>query len=813
MDPHSSFKGEQILESIQRSRFAPGGPERSERLVHLIRELDRAFDQGLSLDEAEGATRILITIIEDTFQPPKAFTAEGQDTDTSTISLTLDVLCSDVWQQRIALLPPYEQIKAYQIKDVLQARELNAHHAEKAIENVISRLRNSPVPMPRTAWTLVLRFIEMGIWPVQNILEFIDYVSESATDPVLIASARACNARLDVQTARLGQTLSRNDIDVIETLTKIDDEITEVFGKLYPISTNSDIDNSVIAELTDRIVAVSAAANAPKVASFLKYLLARLDAASGNLRSAHQTFRSLMKEGFAPMQTARYAAETALARRYPDDVLEVLSAAETGIPILAKSDVVESAFFELWRTAGPDNTALGLTEIPAIDVAKANANSAVIEKNAKSRLQAIHEKAIADWWHHRRIHILKTLGKVLGPEDFDDAVRGTDTGRSLKLPPESASVAAIEEIPGLTLLGREALISATRHPVSANLLAQAALDIIDFLEKSGFSHSELIRLLPGLAASTGHGEKRLTELLAQGRMDSAEDLLDGWEDVPDIPDDVLAELFLFAHGPLFTAGRWRSTVNRGLRLWKRLRGEPGRRCIDAVRDMALLKLEDTQERGIWVELVTLILESMPDDEARQRLFEWFKARVEDGEKSYAFLRLGSHMARRIGPAHSSRVRELHRRALAGADIVLTNDIAPDRARMLIERFLEIGGSDPVIEEDIADWFEWWTYKGNSALEAKIDVGEWLLDRLSEPMRRRVQERLRESLLTMLSNASSAEVIAETTQRLKSIWPDDPNVEILASAGAQTAPQWVWPLSIIVVFGSLFGVMLLMWAKT
>ena len=108
-----------------------------------------------------------------------------------------------------------------------------------------------------------------------------------------------------------------------------------------------------------------------------------------------------------------------------------------------------------------------------------------------------------------------------------------------------------------------------------------------------------------------------------------------------------------------------------------------------------------------------------------------------------------------------------------------------------------------MEESIADWFEWWTWKGHEARQRKIELGQWLYEDLSGVAKNRVREMVREHLIAVIRTTHDPEVLTDAAERLESVSPDDPYVERLAEAVADGGiPQWAWPLIIFVMAGTI-----------
>ena len=598
--------------------------------------------------------------------------------------------------------------------------------------------------------------------------------------------------------------------DDLKRLWSLHEEITDVLGgelvaRDQPASASRELSQTaeVARVLTARAVAVQAdiLSKDSMIDDWVEFEMARIEAGTGSFQAAIRILDRLLGRGVFPVESATLRARLALVKRYPEDARAAIERAAAVLPLVRLGDPFQEPLFALYREAGGNPDSLGLVEPPQSLVERAQANRDDLAVRALAGVDAKAEESAAAFWSQWRQKLDVILSGLLLGSDFDAAIYGNAPARDVRLSNADAAAVALDQLPGIPEDLRNCLLDAVTRPVPSRDIAAAFLNWLKSREATGRTFEELAMSFPGYGQSIAVALGRIEAALASGNSGAVVAMLDQYESRQGVPDRLLLEVWERTRDIVATGPRWLENVRRGRRIWTRLRGEAGRRCGELVRRDALEKLDDDSAQGAWEELCAAILDTMPDDATREKVWRWFEGRFKRAEPGTAMLRLGSMLARRIGPPFDAELRALVREVVTPAVGRLVDADRHEDIRENIDRLLEVTGSDIGIQKAVADWFLEWRPSNVDWMAAQATVGEWLSSRLTGDASQRVRHKTGQHLVGMLQASTAASSQVSVMERLSALQPDDPNLsKMLLDIRSTVASQRRISLYIAAGFG-------------
>ncbi len=795
-----------LAEVVAATQSLEAGPT-PEDLVRWTGRLQEASERGLSFEGWKEAARTFFLLLQD------AIDREGRPLDLpeSLVSPALDA-ATRIWLPLVPLLPADDRVQAWNLLDLLHANRVHRHFLEAAFQAAEAFVRAAPLPAVQSALQLVRRTLEMGPRDerLPPLLDLLDRWCGSEADLAFVHEVRS---GLEVRYLDAASRTMGMHLDDLRGLWALHEEITEVLGgelvaREAPAGSSRAVGESREAArvLTARAVAVQGQllSRDTFVDDWIEFEMARIEAGTGEYQTAIRILERLVERGVFPLEAAQLRARLALMKRYPEDARSVIERAAAVLPLVRRDDALQEPIRAVYREAGGAPDALGLAEPSQSFVDRAQANRDDLAARALVGMEAEAERA---FWEARRARLDALLGGLLEGADFDAALGEGAGGRDVRFPVGDAAGCALDDMPGLPEGLRQVLLEAVAAPVPARRVAVEFLPWFDAREAEGRSFDDLVRSFPGMGQSVAVARRRLDAAIQGGNPGAVVALLDHYESLPGVPDRLLLEAWERTRETVGAGPRWLENVRRGRRIWMRLRGEPGRRCGDLVRQDALNRLEDESARGAWEELCAAVLDTMPDDDTRERLWTWFQSRFQARTPTDAMLRLGALLVRRIGPPFEAHVRAMVRDAVIPEVGALVRTDRPEENRETIERLLDVSGGDPAVQNAVVEWFLGGRADGDGGPGAQADLGEWLASRLQGDAAERVRRKTGQFLVSMLQASPDSGRQVAIMERLNTLQPGDPELARMLRDARTTAASYR-RIAVYIGLGALVSVALL-----
>ncbi len=785
------YPGSRVLaEVVAATQSLEAGPTSGD-LARWVGRLREASSMGLSLEGWKEAAWTFFLLVQD------AIDREGRQLGLPEALVdTAMEAANRVFMPIVPLLAPDALKQAWNLMDLLHANRVRRHFLESTVLAAEEFARTAPVPPIRSSLQRLRRAIEMGPRDerLPPLVDLLDRWSDSEGDLAYVNEIRSgIEVRYLVAASRATGIL----LDDLKRVWVLHEEFTEALGGecvANDVAAGSTRATSEMREatrlLTSRILAVRTEmlSRDPFLEDWMEYEVARIEAGTGSPQSAWRILDRLLERGVFPIECAMLRARLSLVKRYPEDARAAIEKAAAVLPLVRRDDPLQEPLRALYREAGGDPSTLGLAEPPQAFVERAQSNREELAARPVDGMEARAQEALDRFWAQRRTRLDALLGGLLEGGDLDAAIQGGGT-REVRLAAEDAAGCALPELPGPPEGLRRLLLAAVRHPVPAHAVASEFLAWLGQREDDWETFEELVSRFPAYGQSVAVAHRRLDAALASGNVGSVMALIDHYESLHGVPDRLLLEVWERARGVVKAGPRWLENVRRGRRIWTRLRGDAGRRCGELVREDAFCSLQDESARGAWEELCQAILDTIPDDDARARLCEWFVATFEGREPSDALLRLGGLLARRLGPPFDARVRGLVKQAVRHSIGSLLRGGRSAEERDAIERLLDVTGGDPDVQVAIAEWYMTWRRGESSGPEAEAFLGEWLSSRLSGEASVRVRHRTGQHLLTMLQASPDTQTQVAVMERLNTLQPGNPEIVRMLKEVRRTAASY------------------------
>lgn len=791
MVSHARYPGLDTLRAIEARVQAFDSGVAPADLPRVMDELHAAASRGLPLSGWLDATRVFFMAIQDALDR----TDDLLDLSDALVTRILDAAHRD-WLPQLPLLPSDAQTNAWHLLDLLYANRVRSHHVDVFVREAEAFMVGSPVPAVQTALQLVLRLGSLD--PRDSRIPWmIDFLQRNAGDESALVAIAALQQRLDIAYQQALVRVGRNATDGLQALWTLNEAISETFGGDIVVTTPDAVDSRTRQQMSEaaqvlesRALDVSAGIDMrdPFAEGLLEYLMARIAAAGGTLSEAIRVFERLISKEFCLVDSAAYLARIWLERGYPEDARAVLERAAPRIPLVRDGQVPFPNLAELYLEAGGDPAHLALAEAPQRFVERAEANRASRQDHFRAALDEARDRALSEFWDRRERTLLAHLGRQVQAADFDATLDGAGNGRLLRLGPEVAATTCLDEMPGIPQAVRDILLAATVAPIASRDVVPHVLTLLRDLEDRGHSFEELARDFPGYGRSRAVAQERLSGVLAKGRPGDALALLEAYASIAEVPDDVLATLCDKALPALAEAGQRIAAVKAGSRLWRRMRGEPGRRTGILCREVAFAGLDDPAIRPEWPLLVEVILDLMPDHDAQAVLWEWFREHFAHTPPDEVKIGLAARLARRLSAPFQEWARTLAREAIAAHLDGLVALDGPGARRTVLQSLLDLGEGDPVVVEPILTWLT-----GTNPLDCEelADLGEWLVPRLSDSQALPVRRFTRERLLEQLNRQKSPDVQNRLIERMFAMTPDDPALGAMLDEIRRARARFRW----------------------
>jgi hypothetical protein len=792
MSDFDAYPGLKPLERVETIVHALDSVTSPGDLGRLIDDLHAAATQGLPPERWVDATRVFFLAVQDALDRVDDLLALPD----VLVTRILDAAHRD-WLAQVPLLSPDDQANAWHLLDVLYANRVRSHQVESFIRDAESFLVGSPFPAVQTALQLALRLATMGSRD-SRLPWTLDFLERNACDERTLVSVAALRHRLEIGFQEARGRSAGAATEGLVSLWMLNEAVSETFGGDMSVTTPESLDPRTRQQLAEaagvletRALEVSPHLDRrdPFCEGLLEYVMARIAASTGSLVEAIRLFERLSAKGFCLWDTGAYLARIWLERGYPDDARKAIEAVAERIPIVRGDPVGLFPLGELYLESGGDPSTLGLDEAPQPFVEAAQQNRDARQVQFHAALEEARDRALSDFWERRERLLLGYLARQVQGADFDAAVGGADAGRTIRLGREVAATTCLDRMPGIPQAVRSGLVAATRGPVPARDAMPHVLALLDDLERRGHPFEDLVHEFPGYGQSRAVAVARIRAEVVAGRMDGAVALLDLYEGLPGTSDEMLAALCEEALEPLGRTDRWLDTIRRGTRLWRRMRGEPGRRTGGICRELAFARLADEKARAFWVELATTVLDLMPDHDVQGRLWDWFKRRFETAPEDDVKLTLAVLLARRLAPPFQEWARGAMRETVARRLAGLASLDGPAARQGVLETLLDVGAGDPAIQSGVAAWF---LRADALSADERAALGEWLHPRMTdEASARAIRQVARERLMHLLTLSARPELETGLIRRILALDPEDQALRTLLDDVRRSRIRFRW----------------------
>jgi hypothetical protein len=817
MEAASNVSGLRELEAVEARVHSDDAGPGPEEMVLLVDRLGLAARLGLPLERSRDATRTFFMVVQD------AIDREGRliDLPEALVDPAIDA-ARDFWMRQVPLLPADVQQNAWHLLDILHANRIRRHYVEAVVEEAQAFVETSPLPAVQTALQLVVRFFNLGIRD-QRLPTMLDLIERHSTSDVELATVAALRSRVDIAILDARGHLGGPVLDAFNALAQLNEGITEAFGGEVVVRLGDPEDTRGMAQdeeaarsLTAQVVEQSALLDRhdPACNGLLEFVMARIDAVSGSLPSAQRIFERLVERNFACWDSSQHLARAWLARDYPEDARSVLEGAAARVPLFKDELGLHEPLVALYREAGGDPVSLLLAEPPAAFAQAAEANRDVVRARFEAGVRELEARAVRDFWERRRGLILSALSERLLPEDVDAWMKGDveSPGRTLMIEPSLAAATSLSDMPGLPADMHRYLLEAIERPVPMAGMVGHLMNLIDAQEAAGRPFEEIIADFPAVGRSESLVVGRIGRLLDSGRIDDAVALLDRYEADPEVPDRLLVRIYDAYYCSQAGGDRWLQTLRRGRGIWARVRGEAGRWCGSILREACLERLAGESFREWWPELIEIILDTMPDYDIQEKIWDWYRIRFQGRAPSVAMVAMARRLFERLGSPYGTRARDLALDAIREGLPLLLSATETSRARFVIEDVLALETGNIDLETGVATWFAAWEPGGDRPLESKAELGEWLSERLSGEAANRARRQTGEHLVSMLREERRPDAQVGFMERLSALHPDDPELRrLLDEARNGTSRSWL-PLAAILTGGLLIAAVLFIFLR-
>ncbi len=620
----------------------------------------------------------------------------------------------------IPMIAPQDQISAWQAVDSLLAAVIRANFHEAMINQGFQYLAKAVYPASATATVLTRRLLTLGVID-KRLIGLVQFLNENARFPQELALARATASRLDFQLAQAASKRTGAALEALRRLHIVDEAVTDTFGSDLFVCVIEGGNREAADLLTRQVLAAKSEWNTsdPYVSNYVEYILGRIDAGAGDRDNAMRVFSQLIKAGFAPLDSSLYLAHLAICQGRNAQAAAAIEALVQTSAIPVEFADAFSGVANAYRRAGGDKDKLARLFPTEQLVVTCRANRDRIDSEFKTAAENNRSAAIDAFWKNRTYTLVSGVGKVLEAADFDFAAAGKGPGRTIKLQQNLLLQSCIDQIPEMSPIARQTFFEAGQTGVPAS---EVIAQVTELTRDISGDFEQLSKLLPGWAQSSSVARNRLDQAMATQTMSAVEAILIQYLNLPGIPSELLAMLYGSASIKADKPASRERMLQIGVRYWKAARGHAAGRILAIIRAAAFKILDDSSVKAGWFTALEAVLDTMPDDDTRRELADWFLKCSVQNDSDRIELAVGRLISQRLGPPFDDSVRA-HLRALvtSGArQLDATESAAVCTTR--IDWLFEWCAGDPGADHMVADWFmQWVQVQGQDELAETVEV--------------------------------------------------------------------------------------------
>lgn len=734
------YPGNSRLDKVADRIEMVGSNPSFETASSILDELVAAWESGLNFNGTIHAIRLFTKTAAYVTPPPAIATNAGHNLshDLCRLAERSLAIARTSWAPFIGLLETHDAIAAWQSLDGLFAAVISGHLHEDVIQAGFKHIENADYPASATAAIIAHRLLTMDIID-SRLVKLVEFLKTNARFPQEMALASATEARLDYQL--LADSLKRSgaEIDALAELQSMDESVSDTFGSEFFVDVGGDETRQVGELLTKRALATKAQWNIrdPFLNNYVEYIIGRIEAGAGNPDHARRVFEQMFKAGFAPWDSTIYIAYLATSEGAPD-------AARAAVENLVATFSIPTEFAEAfgtctqaYRRAGGDPGRL--TRLFPMErlVEECRLNRARIDAAFEVTFAATRRPALERFWREKTETLLKGIGAVLQASDFDS--RSGFGSRTIRLPESLLVKACLDQLPNMSPMARQVFFEAGKGgaPVS-----EVISQLFDITTNNDLDFAIMARLVPAWAHSAVVATGRL-ETAIQSRSEAAvDDVLDGYIELDGVPSELLAELYGRVTGGDCCLVNREKVLLLGVRLWNASRGGSGARILKTLRSMSMELLADDSARGMWITALDAVLDTIPDDETRKDLCDWFLGRAgrhAGGRADPMLLSAGMVLAQRVGPPFDESVKANLRALVLAGDNREPEGLRASDLTARIVRLNQWCEGDSEADRMISDWFHRWVraqgMKAPSNWEAIGDIASLAINRTGDDVSR------------------------------------------------------------------------------
>jgi len=679
-----------------------------ETATSILEGLVAAWEAGLNFNGTLQAIQLFTKAAGYATPPPAMAVSSGHNPSADACRLAERSLsvARNTWGPLIGMLGARDAILSWQAIDGLFASIISGHLHEDVITAGFKNIETAQYPQSATASFIARRLLTMGILD-SRLVDLIEYLRINARFPQEMALVAATESRLDYQI--LVQSLKRSGaaLEALAAVRSLDESVSDTFGQEFFVDVGGDENRQAGDLLSKRALATRTEWNIsdPFLDSYVEFIIGRIEAGAGNPGHARRVFEQTFRAGFAPFDSTIYIAYLATSEGDHE-------VARTAVEKLVHTHAIPITFTEAFGQC-PNAYRRAGGELPKLErqfpmerlVEDCRHKRAAIDADFEQRFEETSAPAVDRFWSGKAENLLIGLGKVLQATDFDAGVGWPE--RTIRLPEILLVKACVDQLPGLSPIARQVFFEAGRGGAPVTEVTSQIVDLAGYYK---LDFDRMARLVPAWAYSSSVAIGRLEDAIKARDESAVDNVLDQYIDLDGVPSGLLAELYGRVTGGDCCLVNREKVLLMGVRLWKASRGGSGARILKTLRQMSMDLLADEGARGLWITALDAILDTIPDDETRKTICEWFLATADRQTGPRAdpmLLNVGMVLAQRIGPPFAETIRARMRDLVLAGDRREPEGLGAADLSGRIVRLNQWCEGDADADALISEWFHRW----------------------------------------------------------------------------------------------------------
>ncbi|MGI6681971.1 MAG: hypothetical protein ACOX51_02425 [Myxococcota bacterium] len=698
--------------------------------VNALKNLNKAVSLGLNMGDTALATLAAFTVVDQILNDAymwKNISPEWTDEVATQIER--------YWLGRVPLLEVDEQLIAYRIIDRVFGGLLSHKNNKDNLRRAEKIQGLLPVPAPAIAYQLFWEYLD-----TDNVsdacISKAEIVEKYSFRPAERARLAQFSAMRNYQYAVERQKHSGKTLRGLEEVHEFDEFLTRHFGADYCANKVGFFGSSKkkleltedMAELYKRLtMAAIDAPGTPWTSMYTKFLQARIDAGTNELKRARKAFTKLYDAGFAIRDTAAQLAFVCNFLKDSDSAARVIRDTADKLMYLRGEITTKHILGELYLDAGGDPANLGIEEFPAHVVARCNGSYDLIANEFSGSLKSNHDKVIKEYWANKEKLFQKFIAETFTAGHFDAAYgNGEMAAATMQLEYAPVGSFGVDELPVLDVLDRKVLIDACAHPVRVDAVVRQIVKYIEHQISKGATFEQLAKSYPGFGLSASVCLAQMKPHLDKADFKEITALLDFAGGLPGATDLTKASLFAAALPVLSKDRLVMPAFERGKSLFTGLKDAKALSLLESsIIEQGFVVLNSADAQAEWLGVCEALLTVSSGDDVQSRLVGWLNPRLSSGSVADSDIRIGEVVMGLLGDGHREHLRVPTRDALNRMMMAASDKDVPG----IFKRLWAIASQDAFLPGAIAEWFVS-RHEGSHA-ESTTALGEWLVSALPE----------------------------------------------------------------------------------